>query len=214
MKLTWCNPSALYKCITSISRITCALRHMICYMTCGMNATYPRTGVSTMIVDTSLVIWTLRVDCTFGFTLNIGISNIVKYACAWSCTSLFRAFSIPATWWRIARLYNLNWSWGCYKLFVINNFYYLKDTTYLMAYSIVKMDPLYNQQCKYKLEYDFSHCILHLYHKVLDKDLDIFDLYMLFQKGNLNSYSILVYSLVVNQSFQADTCIDIYPLHF
>ena len=53
---------------------------MICYMTCGMNPTYPWTGVSTMIVDTSLVIWTLRVDCTFGFTLNIGVTNVVKNA--------------------------------------------------------------------------------------------------------------------------------------
>ena len=213
-KLTWGYSSAGNKCITSITRITCALRCMICYMTCGMNPTYPRTGIFTFVVDARLVIWTLRVDCTFGFTLNIGISNIVKYACAWSCTSLFRAFSIPATWWRIARLYNLNWSWGCYKLFVINNFYYLKDTTYLMAYSIVKMDPLYNQQCKYKLEYDFSHCILHLYHKDLDKDLDISCWCMLYLLGNHHLCSILVYSLVVNQSFQANMCIDIYPLHF
>ena len=187
---------------------------MLSNTTCGMNPTDPRTGIFTLFIYTSLVIWTFRVYCALWFAFYVRITNVIKNTFTRCCNSPFNTFCILATWWRIAWLYDLNWSWSCYKkrIFYERPIFFVKS--YLMVYNSVKRDCPQNPQCKYKLEHDFSHCILHWYHKVLGKDLDIFDLYMLFQKGNLNSYSILVYSLVVNQSFQADTCIDIYHQHF
>ena len=71
---------------------------MICNMTSGMNTTDTWTWIFTVIVDASLVPWTLRVDRTLRLTLNVGVADIVKYTPAGGCLTALRAFGVATTW--------------------------------------------------------------------------------------------------------------------
>ena len=63
-----------------------------------MCSTNPRTRVTTLIVDASLVSRTLRVNRTLRLTLNIRVANIVKDTTARGCLSSLHAFSVVTTW--------------------------------------------------------------------------------------------------------------------
>ena len=86
---------------------------MVWYPTSCMNSTDSRTRILALIIDTSLVIWTVSIGDTFRLALNVWIASIVEDAPTGGCPSLFRTFSIDTTRWRIAGLNNFYWSGRC-----------------------------------------------------------------------------------------------------
>ena len=96
--LTSCDPTARYKGIPCVARVTSTLCVVIVDGTGGVSPTHSRTRITTLIVDARLVPWTLRVDRTLRLTLNVGVADIVKYTPAGGSLTALRAFGVATTW--------------------------------------------------------------------------------------------------------------------
>ena len=100
------------KSIASVSRFTLANGIVIGCCAIGVSATNPRTGISALLTNTSLVSGAFCVDHTFWFALNVGIANVVSNAFARGCIVSLLAVSIDATRGGVARLDHLYWAWS------------------------------------------------------------------------------------------------------
>ena len=98
---------AHHKCIASIPRFT--LAHCIVIGCCaeGISTAHPRTRVSALLIDTSLVSGAFSVDHTFWLAFNIGIANVVSNTFARGCIVSLMAVGIDATRRGVARLDHL-----------------------------------------------------------------------------------------------------------
>ena len=70
------------------------------------------TGVNTLVVHTSLVIWAFGVDGTLWLTFNVRISKHFRETCAGGCAVTLPAHSINSTRRRLAGINNFR-CWGC-----------------------------------------------------------------------------------------------------
>ena len=73
-----CYPSAGNKSIASVARITFTQRKMIGDITGCMHPAHPGTWVHTMLVNTSFVTGTFSIHCTFRFTFNVRVANVIS----------------------------------------------------------------------------------------------------------------------------------------
>ena len=89
INLTCSDSLTCHKRISSIAWITFAIWIMVCYIAFCIYATNTGARVSTVLVETCLVIGTLCIYDTFGLAFNVGIANIVPDTAARGSTSLF-----------------------------------------------------------------------------------------------------------------------------
>ena len=66
------------KWVPSVTWVTSTLRKMVCDSTRGVDTTDPRTGISTLVIDTGLVIGTLGVGDALWLALNIRVASVVE----------------------------------------------------------------------------------------------------------------------------------------
>ena len=111
--LTCCYSLTSHKCIPSITWVTFAIWIVVCNIAFGINTTNAWAWVSTVLIETCLVVRTFGIYDTLRFALNVRVSDVVPDTSTGSSASLFRTFSISSTWGRVAGLNNFNWSWGC-----------------------------------------------------------------------------------------------------
>ena len=102
-----------HKCIPSITWVTFAIWIVVCNIAFGINTTNAWAWVSTVLIETCLVVRTFGIYDTLRFALNVRVSDVVPDTSTGSSASLFRTFSISSTWGRVAGLNNFNWSCGC-----------------------------------------------------------------------------------------------------
>ena len=81
---------------------------MVGHVARGMVATDPRTWVHTVLVDTCEMSWTLRIDNTFWFTLNVWVACVVSDAGTASSVTLLSTHSIDTTGGWVTWFYD-NW---------------------------------------------------------------------------------------------------------
>ena len=112
IKLTGSDPLTSNKSIASVSRFTLTNGIVIGCCAVGVSTTNPRTGISALLTNTSLVSGTFCIDHTFWFALNVWIANVVSNAFARGCIVSLLAVSIDATRRGVAGLDHLYWTGG------------------------------------------------------------------------------------------------------
>ena len=97
--------------IPLITWITDTAGIVIIDSTICIGATHPRTRIYTFVSNTGLVIWTLRISCTFWFTFSVRVSKESWKTCA-SCSIVsFPTLGIYSTGGRPARVNYFRSSW-------------------------------------------------------------------------------------------------------
>ena len=106
------DPPARAECVPGVAGVAPTERHMGRDVTGGVGPAHPGARVNAVLVETGLVPGTFGVDHALGFTLHVGVADIVADTATGCSASALGAVGIDSARGRVARLDNLYWRTG------------------------------------------------------------------------------------------------------